>query len=206
MADDHTLYRVSLCRMINEWDNCKVILQVSNGKQLLEQIDGGACPQLVLTDLRMPEMNGYETIRALSKKYPEIKVMVVSMFESEEATMQIIKLGAKGCINKCAEPKQLRKAIHELMRSGYYFSDHSAAKIFKQALETDNMNLKNGLTDEEITFLKYIITDMTYKEIAVKMRIHPRHVEYIRSNLFERFGTQSKTGLVTRALEKGLSV
>src|SRR5258705_8265805 len=120
IADDHVLFREALCKTINEWENCKVILQASSGKQLIEQINDGSLPDIVLTDLRMPELNGYDTIKMVKKKYPQIKFMVISMYESKEAIMLLLKAGAQGFIHKTAEPIQLKKAIYEIMRNGYY--------------------------------------------------------------------------------------
>lgn len=206
MADDHALFREALCKMINEWENCKVILQASSGKQLIEHTGLNNLPDLILTDLRMPDMNGYETIQALKKKYPEIKLMAISMYESKEAIMMLLKSGAQGFINKTAEPKQLKKAIYEIMRTGYYFSDHAVARIFKHALDTGNMSLVNELNDEEIIFLKLICTEKTYKEIASEMIITERRVEYLRNSLFAQFGFQSRTVLAVQCTEKGLTV
>ena len=205
IADDHVLFREALCKTINEWENCKVILQASSGKQLIEQINDGSLPDIVLTDLRMPELNGYDTIKMVKKKYPQIKFMVISMYESKEAIMLLLKAGAQGFIHKTAEPIQLKKAIYEIMRNGYYFSDHTVARIFKQALDTGNMTMVNCLTQEELIFLKLICTEKTYKEISVEMSISERHVEYLRNSFFERFRLQSRTGLAMQSVEKGLT-
>ena len=206
LADDHTLFRESLCSLINDWENCKVILQAVNGKQLIEQINPKNLPDLVLTDLCMPEMNGYETIKAIKQSYPEIKFLIISMYDCEETIMRTLKSGAQGFISKTAETKQLKKAIFEMMRSGYYFTNHAAARLVKQAMQNEDYKLRNDLCDKELAFLKHIITEMTYSQIADDMAIPPRQVEYLRKLMFERFDVQSRTGLAIQSIEKGLTI
>ena len=206
LVDDHNLFRECLSKIINEWDNCKVILQAQSGRQLIEKIDRNNIPDIVLTDLRMPGMNGYEVIWKLKNEYPEIKIMVISMYESRDAIMLLLKSGVQGFINKTAEPLQLRKAIYQIMANGYYFSDQTVARIFKQALDKGNMDMVNYLNEEEILFLKFVCTEKTYKEIASDMKISERHTEYLRNSLFARFGLQSRTGLALHSIENGLTV
>lgn len=206
MADDHTLFREALCRLINEWDNCKVIIQAESGKQLIKQIDTGNLPDLVLTDLRMPDMNGYQTINAIKNKYPSIKIMVISMYESKEAIMRLLQSGAQGFVNKSADHKQLKKAIYELMHTGYYFADNAIARIFRQSLNNGDRAMLNYLREEEIFFLGHICTEKTYKQIADEMDVSERHVEYLRNSLFEKLEVKSRTTLALYAVEKGLAV
>lgn len=173
VAEDHTMLREAMCTMIDTWEDCKVILQADNGKELIEQMEPKNLPDLVLVDLAMPEMNGYDTIITLKKIYPALKFMVVSMYQSEEAILHLIKLGAQGFFNKSGDSNKLRKAVYEMMSTGYYFADHAASRMMKKGMETGNLTLKNDLSTEELTFLKYIITDKPYKEIADDMDVHP---------------------------------
>ena len=206
VADDHVLFCQAICRVINEWEHCKVILQAASGKQLIEQIDPNHPPDLALTDLCMPGMSGYETIRVLKKKYPAIKVMVISMYESKETLLELLKAGAEGFLHKSADERQLKKGVQEMMRTGYYFADQSIARIFKQVMDKGKLSLIKGLSDEEIVLLKFICTEKTYKEIACDMKISERHVEYLRDNLSERFGLQGRTALALHAAENGLTI
>lgn len=206
VADDHILLRESLCNIIDTWENCKVIMQADNGKQFFEMLDPKNLPDLVLMDLEMPEMNGYDAIMAAKKIYPEIKFMVVSMYQSEEAILHLIHVGTQGFLNKGGHLAAFKNAIYEMMRTGYYFADHAAARLMKQAMEEGNHALKNDLSLEELTFLKLIITEKTYQEIADIMGVSRRHVEYIRDKMFEHFDVQKRIGLSTRVMKKGLVV
>lgn len=205
VADDHTMLRESMCQIIDTWENCKVILQADNGKEFMAQLDPKNLPDLALVDLRMPEINGYELIKLLTKKYPEIKMMVLTVFIGEDAIYRAFQAGAHGFMDKSEDGNKLKKGIYEMMRTGHHFSDQSAARMVKQSLTTGQKNKKN-LNEEEIVFLKNIITEKTYKEIADEMGIPIRHAEYLRNNMFERFDVQSRIGLAVQVIEKGLTV
>ena len=206
VAEDHVLLRETLCNIINTWDNCKVTMQADNGKQFLHLLDADDLPDLVLMDLYMPEMNGYDTIKILHEKFPELRIMVVSMYQSEEAILHLINMGVKGFFNKSGPPNEFKKAVHDMMGNGYYFADHATARLMKQAMASRSITLKKDLSEEELIFLKYITTEKTYQEIADGMKINLRHAEYLRDKMFDRFDVLSRVGLSTLAIKKGLVV
>ena len=205
-VDDHKMFRHSVCQIINSWENCKVVIESSNGNQLLKEIEIGDRPDLVISDLRMPEMNGFEMINEISVRYPKIKILVCTMFDSTETILQSIKCGAHGYIKKCSDLPQLKTAIFEIIQSGFYFSELETSRVLKNFVNSGEIPIKNEINEEEYIFLKLLATNLTYKEIADKMKATIRHIEYIRSNLFSRFEVKSKIGLVVYALEKGLIV
>lgn len=206
MADDHNLFRESLCAIINGWENCKVILQAANGKQLIEGLNSKNLPNLALIDINMPILDGYETLKIIKEQYPEIKLMVISTYNSEEMMWQLIKFGAEGFVSKSDDPSRLKKGVLEMMQTGYFFSDHSASKMISKVMKTGKHTSVNDLTKKEIEFLKLLGTEKTYKEIAVDMGIADRQIEYMRVSLFERFGVKSRTALAVKAIAKGLAV
>ncbi len=206
VADDHILFRETLCKTINDWEDCKVIVKAETGQQLIDYISAENLPSIVLTDLKMPELNGYEVIRILKKKFPGLKIMVISMFESEETMLLILKAGAEGFIPKTVDPEHLRKAIHDVLHVGYYFPDQSVARIFKQTAGSKKSITALGLTDEELVFIRYLCSEKTYKEIAMEMCTTDRHIEYLRKKVFEHLGLQSRAGLVLYATKTGLFI
>lgn len=206
VADDHSLFRESLCALIDTWENCKVVIQAASGRQLLERLHTKNLPDLVLLDLEMPEMNGYETIKAIREKYPEIRLLVISLHYSEELVWRIIKFGAQGFVNKNDDIARLKKAISEMIHTGYFFSDHTASKMVKKAMQTGTLTIKNDLSETDMLFLKLVCSEKTYKEIAKEMKMADRQIEYIRNNLFDRFEVNTRTGLAVIAMVKGLTV
>lgn len=200
------MFREALCQQLNSWDNYRVILQAGNGKELIEGLDSLQLPAIVLTDLCMPVMNGYETIYEIKRLYPSIKILVISMYGSEETARRVIKSGAHGFVNKMDDMGMIRTAMQEIMENRYFFNHKAASGIMKQALRNSALTFQNDLSEEELKFLKYICTEKTYKAIAAEMGITGRQVEYLRYNLFERFEVQSRTGLAVMVIEKGLVV
>ena len=125
LADDHVLLRNALSSLIDNFENCKVIHQSSNGNELIHQIKTGERPDLVLLDLNMPDMNGYETAIHLRDHYPEINVLMLTMYDSELALIRLLQAGVKGFLKKDIHPDELRYAIHSVVQSGFYYS-HNA--------------------------------------------------------------------------------
>jgi len=205
-ADDHILYREALSKLIDSWENCKVIYQACNGRMLMEMLNPKNLPDILLTDLAMPEMNGYETIKAVKEKFPAIKIITISVFNSDEMIWKIIKCGAQGFVSKSDDPINLKRAVLQMMHTGYYFSDRTATNFIKQTTTEGTYTLKHQFTDQEIEFLRFCCTNKTYKEIAKDMDISDRQVEYLRNNLFERFNAASRTDLALNAIKKGLVV
>jgi two-component system, NarL family, invasion response regulator UvrY len=206
VTDDHIMLRETLCNVIDTWENCKVILQADNGKHFMSQLDPTNLPDLVLMDLEMPEMDGYETIKAIKKIYPDIKIMVLSMYQSEEAIIRSINVGAQGFFNKSGLGQHFKNSVYEMMRTGYSFADRFASRLVKQAIETGKLTSKNDLSAEELTFLKNVITEKTYQKIADIMIITQRRTEYLRNKMFEHFDVQNRIGLATLVIKKGLVV
>ena len=207
IAEDQAMFLQTVSKIINEWDDCKVILQARNGKELLEKINPkNLLPDIVITDLRMPEMDGYATTRELKRQFPELKIIVLSMYEDKECMLLLLKAGANGFINKKAEVPELRKAIHDVMNKGYYFADHSIARIFKQIMDTEDISGIETLNDRELNYLKFLCMGKQDKEIANSIGITERKAEEIRYNLFERFAVQNRTELAIQSIERGIIV
>jgi two-component system, NarL family, invasion response regulator UvrY len=199
------MVRESLCSLIDSWEKCKVIIQAANGRELIEHIHHDTVPDLVILDLSMPEMNGYETAKWLKENYSYIKILMLSMYQSEEAILQMLKCGASGFISKDSCCTQLKGAILEVMKVGYYFGQKTSANLFRQALCPDR-KLRNNLTEKEIEFLRYVITDKTYKAIAADMKITQRQLEFIRENLFDHFEVQNRSCLAIKAITSGIVI
>lgn len=207
MADDHILLRNALSALIDSFGDCKVIQQCSTGKELIEVIGKGELPDVVLLDQNMPEMNGFETAAWLQKHFPEINVLMLTMYDSELSMIKLLQNGVKGFLKKDITPAELKFAIHSVMQSGYYYSTHSTGKLvnlFRNKRDTSQSLQKAMLSDQEIEFLKLACTDLTYKEVAQKMRLNPRSVDTLRDQLFIKLDVKSRVGLAMVAIRHGL--
>lgn len=207
MADDHLLLRNALASLIDSFGDCKVIYHAGTGKELIEKISIGPVPHVVILDLNMPEMDGYETAEWMQQNLPETHVLMLTMYDSELSLIRLLQIGVKGFLKKDVHPDELKFAIHSVMLSGYYYSNHTTGKLvnlFRNKADRFNSVQKAMLSDDEIRFLKFTCSDLTYKEIAQKMDLNPRSVDTLRDQLFIKLDVKSRVGLVMVAIRNGI--
>ena len=154
----------------------------------------------------MPEMNGYETIKAVHEKFPEIKILVVSQYQSGEMLALLIQYGAHGFVHKGDDMQHLKMAFKALLRNGYYYTHHAATRMLKKMLDNKKPEPVNTLSDEQLRFLHFLCRGLTYKEIARKMNCTERHVEYLRRQLCDYFEEPISSKLIIMALQKGIAI
>ena len=207
LADDHILLRTALATLIDSFDNCKVIQQAGDGDELIEQIKQGCRPDVVILDLNMPKKDGYEAATWLKNNYPQIHVMMLTMYDSESALIRLLQAGVKGFLKKDIHPSELKFAIQSVIQSGYYYSHNTSGKLanlFRTNGEKATNLHKSMLTEQEVDFLKFASSELTYKEIAQKMGLNPRSVDSLRDHLFDKLDVRSRVGLAMYAIRHGL--
>ncbi len=207
LVDDHVMLRNALAARINEFENFKVVDQCSNGKELIHTLSTNPEPDLILLDLNMKEMNGLETAQWLKKNRPSINILMLTMYDSELTLIQLLQLGVKGILHKSASPAELRAAITTIVAEGQYFSNHTTNKLVNMvnSKEAGTKRLRKSLlNDEEIFFLQLACSDMTYKEVAQRMKLNPRTVDSIRDQLFVKLDVKSRVGLAMVAIRNGI--
>lgn len=207
LADDHILLRNALASLIDRFENCKVVIQVSNGKELATEITKNSLPDVVLLDLNMPEWNGFETATWLRDNYPGIHVLMLTMYDSELTLIRLLQAGVKGFLKKDIHPNELNYAIHSVIENGYYYSHNATGKLlnlFRFNATSGSILDKSLLTEIEISFLQLSCSEMTYKEIAQEMKLNPRGVDNLRDNLFTKLEVKSRVGLAMYAIRHGL--
>lgn len=209
LADDHVLLRDALASLIDNFEGYKVICQCGNGKELIECVGKKQAPDVVLLDLNMPIMDGYETALWLQKNAPDTHVLMLTMYDSEIILIRLLQAGVKGFLKKDIHPSELKFAIQSVLQTGYYYSHNTSGKLANLFRKNDNksLTLQNAmLGDIEIEFLKFACTDLTYKEIAQKMHLNPRSIDNLRDSLFDKIDVKSRVGLVMYAIRNGLVV
>ena len=204
LIDDHLLMRNGLSGLISKLGH-RVILEAGNGAEMIDRLNPAQLPEIVLLDVSMPVMNGYETARWLTEHYPDIRILALSMQVQEGAIIRMIKAGARGYLLKDADPQQLQEAIHEVLSKGFYFSDLVNGKLIHAISSPDEkmkvLNILDSLSERELSFLKYACSELTYKEIADKMCISPRTVDGYRDSLFEKLQIRTRVGLALFAIK-----
>lgn len=207
IADDHKIFRKGVVLSLRPYTNIKFVQEAENGDDLLQGLPLSE-PDVVLMDLRMPVKDGMETTKELSKKYPNVYVIVLSMFEDERFVYHMMDNGAHGYLLKNAEPQEIRKAIMDVMEKGYYLNSFVNRILLKRSHAKQkvvpNVNSDITLNDKEKDVLKFICMEFTAQEIAQKMDISPRTVEAIKDRMMERFGSKNTAGLVFFAVKNNL--
>jgi DNA-binding NarL/FixJ family response regulator len=207
IADDHKIFRKGVILSLRPYSNIKFVLEAENGEELLAGI-AEAAPDVILMDLRMPGKDGIETTKIVSKQYPNIYVLVLSMHEDERFVSHLMENGANGYLLKNAEPQEIKRAIMDVHEKGYYLNNFVNRILIKKAHAKQKTlpSLNNDITisDKEKEVLQFICMEFTAQEIAQKMEISPRTVEAIKDRLMERFGSKNTAGLVFFAVKNNL--
>jgi DNA-binding NarL/FixJ family response regulator len=207
IIDDHILIAKALTGIIENFKQFNVLYECENGKVLQEKfLVKNNIPDIVLLDISMPIMDGFETATWLKETHPQVLIMALSMQDDEQSLIKMIKCGAKGYLLKNVHPTELEKALDALVKNGSYFPDWATSKVF-MSLTNDNTATKNNIqiTAREKEFLQYSITEMSYKEIAEKMFCSPRTVESYRDALFEKLDLKTRVGLAVYAMKNGFA-
>lgn len=211
IVDDHNLFRKGLIKLINLGDvkNSYVILfEAENGNDLKEKINKRCLPDIILMDIDMPDMDGFEAVEWLRKYYPDISILVVSMFESEECILRMMKMGVKGYLSKDIEVEDMHMALESIINKGVYYTDLVSGVMAHSILDNYPDNGKNAklneLSENEREFIKLACSELTYQQIADKMHLSPKTVDGYRENLFRKFNVKSRVSLAMYAVKNGL--
>lgn len=207
LADDHVLLRKGFAGLVTNL-GYEVVLECSDGNELISKLDKNNLPDIVLMDINMTGMDGYQATEWLRQNQPLVKVLAVSMYDDENAILRMLKCGAKGYILKGADPAELKRAIDDVMTKGVHYSELVTGKLLHSIYNVDEPG--NGtrqmleLNDREIEFLKLASTEKTYKEIAKEMHLSPRTIDGYRDALFEKLNIKNRVGLVLYAIKHGI--
>jgi DNA-binding NarL/FixJ family response regulator len=205
IVDDHTLFRKALCKMVNDFENCSVNLEASNGKELQRELKKAACPEILLLDLQMKEMNGFETAKWLNREHPQARIIILTMHVFDLTLVSLLRYGARAFLRKNVDEGELQKAICNVKEHGFHFSEHITPRHLS-VLYYGNENKEKQLTisEKEERFLQLASSELTYKEIADKLSISERCVDKLRNSLFEKLNAKSRVGLNMIAMKNGI--
>ncbi|MFZ9660846.1 MAG: response regulator [Chitinophagaceae bacterium] len=207
IADDHKIFRKGVILSLRPYANIKFVLEAENGDELIKGIPE-AEPDIILMDLRMPQKDGIEATKIISKEYPNIKILVLTMYEDERFVSHLMENGANGYLLKSADPAEIKKAIVEAMAKGYYLNNFVNRVLMKKShaktKTTPNLQSEIVLNEREKEVIHLLCMEYTAQEIANKLTISPRTVEAIKDRLMERFGTKNTAGLVFFAVKNNL--
>ncbi len=207
IVDDHKLFRQGVIYSLSEAAGLQLVLEADNGKELVEMIPKHK-PDVILMDLKMPVMDGIEATKHIHLHFPEIKVIVLSMYDDEKFVIHLMESGASGYLLKNAGPDEIISAIEAAHINGYYFTDFVNKALLKKLVVRQQLkpSFKDEirLTEREVEVLKLICNEYTAAEISRIIFLSPRTVEGIRMKLIEKIGVKNTAGLVLYAARNGL--
>ena len=207
IADDHKIFRKGVILSMKPYNNIQFILEAENGEELIKGIEK-VQPDIVLMDLKMPVKDGIETTKYLNKHFPDIRILILTMFEDERFVGHLMDSGANGYLLKSTEPSEIRQGIMDVMKTGFYLNNFVNRVLIKKnyAKQKFNPNLSSEIvvSDREKEVLSLVCMEFTAQEIAAQMEISPRTVEAIKDRLMERFGVKNSVGLVFFAMKNSL--
>ena len=199
IVDDHKLFAQSLQILVNSFEGFEVSNVFKNGEELINFLqDRNALPDLILLDMRMPVMDGMETMKWLKNNYPDQKVLSLTVDQEDDTIIKMLRLGCRGYLLKDIDPEEFEYALNTIDRTGYY-SNHTSS----EALSKGERKLKyEELTARELEFLNHACSELTYKAIAAEMNLSPKTIENYRESLFSKLRVKSRVGLVIFAIKE----
>ncbi len=207
IADDHEVYRDGLLLLLRKSSMIDIVAQANNGQQLLELVQQ-TLPDVVVTDLRMPQLNGIEAIRQISFLWPAIKIIALSTFDNENLIIEALEGGALGYVIKNAQRGEIVDAIKTVHEGKPYYS-LSTSPIFAKKISYSSFNPypqtdKQLFTEREVEIIKLICSEFTNREIAGMLFTNIRTVERIRIQILAKMNVKSTPGLVIYAIKNKL--
>ncbi|MEN9571101.1 MAG: hypothetical protein RL172_2332 [Bacteroidota bacterium] len=207
IADDHQIFRKGVILSMRPYTNIKFIYEAENGDDLLGKIKQEE-PDVVLCDLKMPIKDGIDTTKQIAKDFPKIRVIILTMYEDERFVGHLMDCGAAGYLLKSTEPAEIRKAVIDVMKTGFYLNPFVNKVLIKKNYSKQKFNPSLStevvISEREKEVLTLVCMEFTALEIAQKMNISARTVEAIKDRLMERFGVKNSVGLVFYAMKNQL--
>jgi len=207
IADDHQIFRRGVILSMRSYTDIKFVMEAENGEDLLAKIPEAA-PDVILCDLKMPLKDGIDTTKQITKDFPTIRVIILTMYEDERFVGHLMDCGAAGYLLKSTDPSEIKKAIMEVMRTGFYLNPFVNRVLIKKNYSKQKFNptltTEIVVSEREKEVLTLVCMEYTATEIAQKMDISSRTVEAIKDRLMERFGVKNSVGLVFYAMKNQL--
>ncbi|MCG2593713.1 response regulator transcription factor [Ramlibacter sp. XY19] len=199
LADDHDLVRSGIKALLSTVEGVQVIAEARNGNELLQLLET-VKPDVVMTDISMPGMDGITAIAEIHSRYPEVRVVVLSMYDTVDFVKRAVANGACGYLMKDAPPFELEQALRSVMATGSYFS----AAVAQRLLQPSEPTVDDELTVRQVEILTLIAQGKSAKEIAFELGLSPKTVDVHRARIMERLRLNDIASLTRYAVRKGL--
>lgn len=209
IAEDQVIFRKGLIDLLSTFPGVAVVYDCENGQKMADFCKGNEI-DLVILDFRMPVLNGIETTRLLRKVHSDLKILILSMYDTSEFVESSIEAGANGYLSKDDDPEEIKRAIYSVMETGYYLNDRTSKMLIAKMMDQGkiNPNFGEGIQPDfnasELQILQFICEELTTQEIADKCFKSKRTIESARTSMMQKIGARNVVGLVMYAVKNNL--
>lgn len=202
IADDHKIFRDGIKMALSTKDNLKMIWEAEDGKDLMHKIDIKK-PDVLLMDIRMPEIDGINAISMLRKEHEDVKIIVLTMYDDQQMISKMMEMGANAYLTKTTDPDEIYEAILTCMNDEFYFNQLVNNAVMGKLMQKKNIRHHYGssipiaFSEKELKILQLLAEDKTTEEISKIIFLSPRTIETIRQNMKNKVGAKTIGGLIT---------
>ena len=209
IADDHKIFRDGIKMALSNKENLKILWEAEDGKDMMHKITI-KMPDVLLMDIRMPEIDGINAIQILRKEYKSIKIIVLTMYDDQQMISKMMEMGANAFLTKTTDPEEIYEAIVTCMNDDYYFNDLVNAAVMGKLMQKKSVRQIYGdslpvtFSEKEIKILQLLSEDKTTEEISKVIFLSPRTIETIRQNMKSKVNAKTIGGLIMYAMRNKL--
>ncbi len=209
IADDHQIFRDGIKMALSGKVNLKMLWEAEDGKDLMNKVSS-KIPDVLLMDIRMPEIDGVNAIEMLRKEYEDLKIIVLTMYDDQQMISKMMEMGANAYLTKTTDPEEIYEAILTCMNEDFYFNSLVNNAVMGKLMQKKNVRLHYGNTvtitfsEKEVKILQLLAADKTTDEISKTIFLSPRTIETIRQNMKSKVGVKTIAGLIMYGMRNKL--
>ena len=206
LADDEVLFRKGISFILQREKNIEVVFEASDGQDLIDKLEENPDPDIIIMDLKMPNINGVEATKIIRNTHPDVKIIALTSYNTKSFIANMIDVGAVSYVMKNTTPKELLTTINEVQNVGYYYNDYVMKVIQEYLISPRKKVIKSRFDDEQLTkrevqVLKLICKQYSGQEIADELCLSARTVEGHRNNLLRKTECKNMVGLIIYAIQ-----
>jgi DNA-binding NarL/FixJ family response regulator len=209
IADDHKIFRDGIKMALSNKENLKILWEAEDGRDMMHKIEI-KMPDVLLMDIRMPEIDGINAIQILRKEYQAVKIIVLTMYDDHQMISKMMEMGANAYLTKTTDPEEIYEAILTCMNEDFYFNDLVNAAVMGKLMQKKSVRQIYGdslpvtFSEKEIKILQLLSEDKTTEEISKQIFLSPRTIETIRQNMKSKVNAKTIGGLIMYAMRNKL--
>ena len=204
LADDHEIFRDGFRVMLKKQPNVELVGEAGDGEELIKLVKE-LQPDVVITDIKMPRLDGISATKILTKQFPHIGVISLSMFDEENLIIEMLEAGAKGYLLKNAHKNEIIAAVESVYKNQIYYCNHTSRKLTKMIAESSfnphHRIAKPEFSDKEISVIRFICQELSNREIALQLKLSVRTIEGYRERIQEKISARNAAGIVIYAIK-----